>query len=108
MKLFLITQQGFGVQSFSVVGPGAMVLPDVLFTDDEGVLLTDDEGDLLLYTQESVEYSTQVFLVTEGQGLLTIDMIVDMGGRPLKYSNGPETVRPTRSAEVEKALRDWD
>lgn len=41
----------------------------------------------------------QCFVVDEGNSLMVIDMIVDMGERELKFSNGPETIeRPAERA----------
>lgn len=56
----------------------------------------------------------QCFNVDSGNALLTIDMIVDMAERELKFSNGPETIQareprtPSWSPEVEALVREWD
>lgn len=79
MKLLLILQTGYGVQSFRVA-------PNSL--------------------------GQQCFNVDSGNALLTIDMIVDMGERELKFSNGPETIQAKKanswSPEVEALVREWD
>jgi len=48
---------------------------------------------------------SQFFLVADGQFLQTIDMVVDMGGRALKYSNGPATIREPRAPEIEALMK---
>lgn len=49
----------------------------------------------------------QAFGLEEGNYLQTIDMIEQMGGRPLRVGKGAAP-GGARSPEVEALLRDWD
>lgn len=50
---------------------------------------------------------SQFFGVEEGPYLQVIDMVDEMAVRPLRFANGPATIR-ARSAEVEELLRKND
>lgn len=49
--------------------------------------------------------ASQFFGVEEGNFLQVIDMVRDQANGPLRFANGPGTVRPERDAQIEALLR---